>query len=63
MGIFWDLMQQNQLHNQQKKTDSVIERIHYLERELEHTKELLNKTLSALENHLGKDIDGDGRLG
>ena len=56
-------MQQNQLHNQQIKTDSVIERIHYLERELEHTKELLNKTLSALENHLGKDIDGDGRLG
>lgn len=63
MGIFWDLMQQNQLHNQQKKTDSVVERIHYLERELELTKELLNKTLSALETHLNKDIDGDGKLG
>lgn len=63
MGIFWDLMQQNQLNKQQQKTDSVVERIRYLERELEHTKELLNKTLSALETHLNKDIDGDGKLG
>jgi hypothetical protein len=59
MGIFWDLIQQNQLNNQQKKTDSVVERLHYLERELEQTKVVLNKTLSALETHLNKDIDGD----
>ncbi len=63
MGIFWDLIQQNQLHTQQKKTDSIADRVGYLEAELAHTKELLNKTLSALETHLSKDIDGDGKLG
>jgi len=31
--------------------------------DLNKTKELLRKTLSALEVHLSKDIDGDGVLG
>jgi hypothetical protein len=30
---------------------------------LNNTKVLLKKTLVALENHLVKDIDGDGKMG
>ena len=63
MGLFWDLVQQSQIEDQQSKAESLEERVTYLENELQKTKVLLVKTLKALENHLGKDIDGDGRTG
>ena len=63
MGIFWDLIQQNELNKQQEQADSLEERVAQLEIELSTTKTLLRKTLEALEMHLSKDIDGDGQLG
>jgi hypothetical protein len=63
MGIFWDLMQQDELDKQQSQTDNVEERVKLLEEDLAKTKALLKKTLIALETHLVKDIDGDGKMG
>lgn len=63
MGIFWDLMQQDELDKQQNQTDNVEERVKLLEEDLAKTKALLKKTLIALETHLVKDIDGDGKMG
>lgn len=63
MGIFWDLLQQNELEKQQKQANSLEERVELLEEELKTTKSLLRKTLEALEGHIGKDIDGDGVTG
>ena len=63
MGIFWDLLQQDELEKQQKQADSVEDRVGILEEELAQTKVLLRKTLVALEEYLGKDIDGDGKTG
>jgi len=63
MGIFWDLMQQDELNKQQEQADSLEDRVAQLESELTATKALLRKTLEALETHLSKDIDGDGQLG
>ena len=63
MGLFWDLVQQSQIEDQQSKADSLEERVEILEAELQKTKVLLVKTLKALETHLGKDIDGDGITG
>lgn len=63
MGIFWDLIQQDELDKQEKKAQGMEERIAQLEEELVATKALLRKTLVALENHLSKDIDGDGQTG
>lgn len=63
MGIFWDLMQEDELSKQQKQTDSIEDKVKFLETEVANTKELLRKTLAALETHLNKDIDGDGKLG
>jgi hypothetical protein len=63
MGIFWDLMQQDELDKQQNQTDNVEERVKILEEDLAKTKALLKKTLIALETHLVKDIDGDGKMG
>lgn len=63
MGIFWDLIQQNEIQEQSKKADNLEERVSQLEKELADTKIILNKTLTALENYLEKDIDGDGITG
>lgn len=63
MGIFFDLMQQEEIDNQKKQADTLEDRVEFLEAELERTKELLIKTLHALETHVGKDIDGDGLTG
>lgn len=63
MGIFWDLVQQDEIEKQKEKASSVEERVKLLEEELASTKVLLRKTLIALETHLVKDIDGDGKTG
>ena len=63
MGIFWDLIQQDELEKQKKQANSIEDRVAHLEEELNNTKALLKKTLVALETHLVKDIDGDGKLG
>jgi DNA-binding protein H-NS len=63
MGIFWDLMQQDELEEQKEKAKTIEDRVTQLENDLTNTRELLKKTLAALEIHLSKDIDGDGKLG
>lgn len=63
MGIFWDLLQQDELEKQQTQSDNIEERLAILEEDLAQTKALLKKTLIALETHLVKDIDGDGKAG
>jgi hypothetical protein len=63
MGIFWDLLQEDELKKQQKQADSLEDRVLHLETELDATKILLRKTLEALEKHVQIDIDGDGKLG
>ena len=63
MGIFWDLMQQDELEEQKEKAQTIEDRVAQLEKDLASTKDLLKKTLAALEVHLSTDIDGDGKLG
>ena len=63
MGIFWDLLQQDELDKQEKKAVNLEERVTQLEDERAHTRSQLRKTLEALENHLSRDIDGDGVTG
>ena len=60
MGIFWELMQEDEMEKQRSKADSLEERVAHLEEELGKTRKLLRKTLEALEHHIQKDIDGDG---
>lgn len=63
MGIFWDLLQQDELEKQKKQANSLEDRLEHLEAELDKTKTLLRKTLEALEKHTSTDIDGDGKMG
>ena len=63
MGIFWDLVQQDEIEKQKEKASSIEDRVKLLEEDLANTKVLLKKTLIALETHLVIDIDGDGKTG
>uniref|UniRef100_UPI004048D1C8 hypothetical protein n=1 Tax=Roseivirga sp. TaxID=1964215 RepID=UPI004048D1C8 len=63
MGLFWDLIQQSQISDQQTKAESLADRVSNLEIELQQTKDLFDKTLRILEEVVGKDIDGDGITG
>lgn len=63
MGIFWDLIQQSQIHDQKSKAETLEVRVRNLERELYQTREILIKTLKILEEQTGKDINGDGKIG
>jgi bacterioferritin (cytochrome b1) len=63
MGIFWELMQENRIKEQQDHAKSLEERVATLESELTETRQLLSKILIALEEHIGEDIDGDGKKG
>ena len=63
MGMFWDLIQQSEIEEQKDKAVSLEQRVLFLEEELEKTRLLLIKTLRIMEEQIGKDIDGDGKLG
>ncbi len=63
MGLFWDLMQQSQISEQNGRADSLEGRVMRLENELHQTKCQIHKLIVILEKELGKDIDGDGEIG
>lgn len=63
MGIFWDLLQQEELNKQEEQAKDLESRVEVLEKELENIRSILKKTLAALESHISEDIDGDGITG
>lgn len=63
MGLFWDLLQQQQIGKQQDKATSLEQRIDRLERDLDQTRQLLHVVLQRLESHFGEDINSDGKAG
>lgn len=63
MGMFWDLLQQSQISEQRDRAATLEERVAQLERELERTRTLQRAMLQRLEETLGEDIDGDGKIG
>ena len=63
MGLFWDLIQQSQISDQQSSTASLEDRVGRLEAQLHEVQQLQLTLLKTLEKHFGKDIDGDGHVG
>lgn len=63
MGLFWDLIQHNQISNVRDRSESIERRLDRLEGELQSTRELLLALLERLEKHFGEDLNGDGRVG
>lgn len=63
MGILWEVMQTGMMYGQKRKSDSVEDRVQYLENQLESTRNTLRELVKKLEVIHGLDIDGDGRIG
>ena len=63
MGTFWDLWQESDLMYQNQRSNSIEDRLDYLEEKLDRTTNLLEKLMSALEEATDEDIDGDGTIG
>ena len=63
MGLFWDLYQQSQISSHGQRTATVEARIDSLERDVQRLSVLLREVIGRLEQHVGVDLDKDGRVG
>jgi hypothetical protein len=63
MGLFWDLIQQSQISQQRSSTESLDQRVRGLESELRELKQIQLRLLQTLEEHFGRDLNDDGRVG
>ena len=63
MGLFWDLYQQSQIAQHGERSGALETRVAMLEDELRRTQALLRDVIGRLEQHVGQDLDRDGRVG
>jgi hypothetical protein len=63
MGLFWDLYQQSQISDHAERSGAVEQRVPHLEAELHRTQVMFHQLIGVLETHLGKDLDGNSRVG
>jgi hypothetical protein len=63
MGLFWDLIQQGQISEQQKRATGVEQRVADLENRLDRMERLFQEVLQRLERVVGQDLDQDGQIG
>jgi hypothetical protein len=63
MGILWEVLQTGMMYGQKRKSDSVEDRVQYLEDQLESTQNTLRELVRKIEEIHGLDIDGDGKIG
>jgi hypothetical protein len=63
MGMLWEIVQTGLMYGQKRKSDSVEDRVQYLEEQLSATQNTLRLLVKKLEEMQGVDMDGDGRIG
>ena len=63
MGVLWEVLQTGMMYGQKRKSDSVEDRVQYLEDQLEATRNTLRDLVKKIETIHGLDIDGDGKIG
>lgn len=63
MGLFWDLYQQSQISQHAERAATIEMRVEHLEREIDRLSTLLRDVVGRLEQHVGVDLDKDGRIG
>ena len=63
MGLFWDLYQQSRISRHGERATTTEARIDNLEREVEELSRLLREVIGRLEQHVGVDLDSNGRVG
>jgi len=63
MGVLWEVVQTGLMYGQQRKSDSIEDRVKALEDQLQLTQDTLRSLVKKIEEMHGIDIDRDGRIG
>ena len=63
MGILWEVVQTGLMYGQKRKSDTVEDRVQFLENQLIRTQDTLRELVKKIEKMHGLDIDGDGKIG
>jgi hypothetical protein len=63
MGILWEIVQTGLMYGQHRKSDSVEDRVKYLEDQLAATQNTIRNLVKKLEEINKADFDGDGKVG
>lgn len=63
MGILWEVVQTGLMYGQKRKSDTVEDRVQFLENQLIGTQETLRELVKKIEEIHGLDINGDGKIG
>lgn len=63
MGILWEVVQTGLMYGQKRKSDSVEDRVQFLENQLKRTQDTLRELVKKIEEIHGLDINGDGKIG
>jgi len=63
MGILWEIVQTGLMYGQKRKSDSIDDRVQFLENQLTLTQNTLRALVKKLEEIHRLDIDGDGKIG
>jgi bisphosphoglycerate-dependent phosphoglycerate mutase len=63
MGILWEIVQTGLMYGQKRSSDSVEDRVKFLEDQVAATQNTLRNLVRKLEEINKADIDGDGKVG
>jgi bisphosphoglycerate-dependent phosphoglycerate mutase len=63
MGILWEIVQTGLMYGQHRKSDSVDDRVKFLEDQVAATQNTLRNLVKKLEEINKADFDGDGKVG
>ena len=63
MGILWEVVQTGLMYGQKRKSDSIEDRVQFLENQISRVENTLQELVRKIEEIHGLDIDGDGKVG
>jgi uncharacterized Rmd1/YagE family protein len=63
MGILWEVVQTGLMYGQKRKSDSIDDRVQFLENQVVRIQDTLRNLVKKIEEIHGLDIDGDGKVG
>ncbi len=63
MGMLWEIVQTGLMYGQKRKSDTIEDRVEFLENQLTRTQDTLRNLVRKIEEMQGIDMDGDGRIG
>ncbi len=63
MGILWEVLQTGLMYGQKRTSDSIDDRVRFLEDQLQRTQDTLRTLVKKIEELHNLDVDGDGKVG